>query len=90
MQAPSTTGEPTALDPVHVSGQLDRQHFACDMISQDKCPIDRGGSMRTQARESSGLGRRVHVVPGNVRIQQHMTKGRRRVPMLPNEYVGFD
>lgn len=30
--------------------------------------------MRTQARVSSGLGRRIHVVPGNVRTQQHMTE----------------
>lgn len=30
--------------------------------------------MRTQAGVSSGLERRIHVVPGNVRIQQHMTK----------------
>lgn len=30
--------------------------------------------MRTQAGVSSGLGRRIHVVPGNVPTQQHMTK----------------
>lgn len=30
--------------------------------------------MRTQASVSSGLERRIHVVPGNVRTQQHMTR----------------
>lgn len=63
---------PLALVPV--SGQPDRQHLACDMISQGKYPIDKVTSMRTKARESSGLERGIHVVPGNVHIQQHMTK----------------
>lgn len=91
MQALGTTGgsqRPLAL--VHACGRLDRQHFACNMISPGKCPINIVGSMRTQASVSSELGRRIRVVLGNVRNQLAHDKGRRRVPMLRNEQVGFN
>lgn len=46
--------------------------------------------MRLHVRVSSGLERRIHVVPGNVRIQQRMTEDVLESPMLQNEQVRFD